>query len=267
MSTFHLVAALPNGGRKSVFNRDRAQVVEDVQEFLRDGTITTKWGNTEKTRQAYELKIYETPEPYNKKLSGPFDDFIKGKRNQYSRFEKEAQKRLDRKRHRVFIVMPIQGDEYGPQAERSVFLEFTARFSMIESVLDEFDCVAIRIDREAPMGSLVDRIKQEIRRSQFVVADLTDERPSCYFEVGYAEALQKPVIFVASKESVVAPGTDTKVHFDIHQNVQFFANHDELAKKVRDVIEKNREALLERSAGAESLADIVTLIEAVRTAA
>ncbi len=117
------------------------------------------------------------------------------------------------------------------------------------------------------MGSLVDRIKQEIRRSQFVVADLTDERPSCYFEVGYAEALQKPVIFVASKESVVAPGTDTKVHFDIHQNVQFFANHDELAKKVRDVIEKNREALLERSAGAESLADIVTLIEAVRTAA
>jgi hypothetical protein len=254
------VAALPNGARKSVFNRDRGQVVEHVTEFLRDGTLTTQWGSTDRTRQAYELRVYETKEPYNKKSSGPFDAFIGNKRNQYSKFEQEAQKRLAKKRHRVFIVMPIQGDEYGPQSDRNVFMEFTARFSVIEGVLDEFDCVAIRIDREAPMGSLVDRIKAEIRRSQFLVADLTDERPSCYFEVGYAEALQKPVIFVASKESVLRPGEDTRVHFDIHQNVQFFGNHDELAKKVRDVITKNAGQLFDQKSSDASLATIMSLL-------
>lgn len=249
MGHFHVSSVLPNAAGKSVFNRDRGQVVDLVTEFLRDGTITTEWGKETKTRQAYELKIYETEGPYSKRTSGSFEDFIAGKRNRFSTFEKEARKRLDAKRYRVFVVMPIQGDEYGEQANRSIFLEFTSRFSRIEEVLDEYECVAIRIDREAPMGSLVETIKQEIRRSDFVVADLTDERPSCYFEVGYAEALGKPVIFVASNESVMRPGEPTKIHFDIHQNVQLFGNHDELGKKTKNVIEKNRTRLFP---GAES---------------
>lgn len=246
MGSFHVSAALPNGARKSVFNLDRGQIVDLVIEFVRDGTITTKWGKDTKTRQCYELKIFETPEPYNKKTSGSFEDFVAGKRNRFSTFEKEVKKRLAAKRYRVFVVMPIQGDEYGDQLKRNVFLEFTARFSRfsaIEAVLDKFECVAIRIDREAPMGSLVERIKEEIQRADFVVADLTDGRPSCYFEVGYAEALDMPVLFVASRESVMSPGEDTRVHFDIHQNVQFFGNHDELGKKIRDVIEKNTSRL------------------------
>lgn len=239
MSAFHVVAALPNQGRKTVTNLSREQVAAHVAEFVRDGTLTTRFGNGDKTRQAYELKIYETPERYVRRTSGQFDSFVKGRRNRFRAFEREAMRRVERRRHRVFVVMPIQGDEYGTQSDRNVFLELSARFAVIESVLDEFDCVAIRIDREAPAGSLVDRIKAEIARAQFVIADLTDERPSCYFEAGYAEALGKTVIFVASNESAMQPGTPTKIHFDIHQNVQFFGNHDELAKKVRAVIEKN----------------------------
>jgi nucleoside 2-deoxyribosyltransferase len=140
--------------------------------------------------------------------------------------------------------MPIQGDEYGAQTDRNIFLEYTARFAVVEKALEAFDCIAIRIDREAPMGSLVERIKREIARSQFVIADLTDERPSCYFEAGYADALGKPLIFVASRESVLHPGEATKIHFDIHQNVQFFGNHKELAEKISDVVTKNRTTLL-----------------------
>ena len=33
--------------------------------------------------------------------------------------------------------------------------------------------------------------------------------------------------YVASKESVIKPGTATKIHFDIHMNVHFFTNHKE----------------------------------------
>ena len=103
--------------------------------------------------------------------------------------------------------------------------------------------VAIRIDKEHALEDLVGRIKKEIRGALFVVADLTDERPSCYFEAGYAEALGRPVIYVASKQSVVHPGTRTNIHFDIHMNMNFFTNHLELKEKLSNAIEKNRKML------------------------
>lgn len=243
---FHLVAQLPNGGQKSVFNLTEDKALDHVTEFVRDQTLTTRWGNNTQTRQAYEMRVYETADAYSKRSSGPFADFIKGKRSVFGRLEKEARKRLEpRSNVRVFVVMPIQGDRWGKQSEQNVYREYNERFEVIEQTLQEFGCVAIRIDKEAPLGGLVDRIKEEIRRARFVVADLTDERPSCYFEAGYAEALNKPVIPVASKESVMRPGENTTIHFDIHQNVQFFTNHEELAEKLRDAVEKNRKALIE----------------------
>lgn len=241
---FQLVAALPNGQQKSLLNRTEEQTMDHVLEFLREQTVTTRWGNRTQTRQAYELRIYET-DPYDKKRSGQLADFLKRKRNVFPRFAKEAQKLLaPSPKARVFVVMPIQGDRFGKQSEQIVHREFNERFDVIERALQGFGCVAIRIDREAPLGGLVDNIKREIRRAQFVVADLTDERPSCYFEVGYAEALRKPVVFVASKESVVDPGAPTKIHFDIHQNVQFFSNHEELEAKLTNAVEQNRDTLL-----------------------
>jgi hypothetical protein len=36
-----------------------------------------------------------------------------------------------------------------------------------------------------------------------VVADLTDNRPNCYYELGYADALKRPVVLVShQKESI-----------------------------------------------------------------
>ena len=51
------------------------------------------------------------------------------------------------------------------------------------------------------------------------------------------------MIYVASKDSVIRPGTQTKIHFDIHMNVNYFTNHDQLAEKLRASIEKNRDRL------------------------
>jgi nucleoside 2-deoxyribosyltransferase len=77
------------------------------------------------------------------------------------------------------------------------------------------------------------------------VADLTDERPSCYFEAGYAEALGVPVIYtIASKQSVITPGVETRIHFDIHKNINQFTNKGELQEKIRLTFKKNREKLL-----------------------
>jgi hypothetical protein len=243
---YQLIAQLPNGDQKSLFNRSEDDALDIVTEFVNDGTITTRWGNKNQTRQALELRVYETRERYDKRSHGAATDFLKRKRNVFRRLEKEVlAKRVPQRRVRVFVVMPIQGEKYGTQSEQTVFKEFNDRFTVIEATLQEFDCVAIRIDREQPLDSMVERIKEEIRRARFVVADLTDERPSCYFEIGYAEALGTPVITMASRESVMEPGKRTKIHFDVHQNVRFFTNHNQLAEHLRDAVDVNRQNLLD----------------------
>jgi hypothetical protein len=133
--------------------------------------------------------------------------------------------------------------------EQRIHEEFTRRFVAVEKTLGKHQCVAIRIDKEVPLDDLVRRIKQEIARAQFVVADLTDERPSCYFEAGYAEALGRPVIYVASKASVMSPAQPTKVHFDVHMNVNFFSNNKELQEKLNAAIAKNKSILFASQQG------------------
>jgi hypothetical protein len=254
MSSFHIQAQLPGGRTKLVNNLSEDEVRDAVGEFVKEGTLTTRWGNNTPTRQAYEMRVFETKEAWAKKGGGTFQDFIKGKRNVYNRFEKEVAKRA-RLRTRVFVVMPIQGDRYGTQSEQTVHRTYDERFEVIEAALQEFDCVAIRIDKESPLGGLVGRIKEEIHRAGFIVADLTDERPSCYFEAGYAEALDKPVIYLASKESVMTPQQDTSIHFDIHQNVRFFSNNEELSEKLKEAVERNRKRLLGEDEAESDAAD------------
>lgn len=244
MSVYQVQAQLPAGQSKTLSNKTHDEVLEIVTEFIQDGTLTSRWGNRTQTRQAYELRVYETEDKWDRRR-GKLEDFVRGKRNAFSRLEREAKKRLPQKRTRVFVVMPIQGDRYGSQSEQNVHREYDSRFERIGETLQEFGCVSIRIDKESPLGGLVDRIKDEIRRARFVVADLTDERPSCYFEAGYAEALGKPVIYIASRESIMHPGQPTQVHFDIHQNIKFFSNHEQLVEELRTAVERNKTTLLQ----------------------
>lgn len=242
-SQLHVVAILPGGARKIVNNKTEAEVMTGfVLPFLETSTITTKWGKKTSRRQALELRVYRTSEAFVKKQGVQFDEFIKNKKNQYGVLAERAKSQLG-PTTRVFVVMPIQGEKYGDQDEQRIFKEYDG-FDALTEVLGDLDCYAIRIDKEAPLEGLVDRIKEEIRRANFVVADLTDERPSCYFETGYAEGLRVPVIRIASKQSVVHPGVKTVIHFDIHKNVQLFTNHDELQEKIRLVVNKNRGRLL-----------------------
>jgi nucleoside 2-deoxyribosyltransferase len=139
--------------------------------------------------------------------------------------------------------MPIQGKKTGSQNEQRIYKEYDQRYEVLRTTLLKYDCVAIRIDKEHPIEQLVARIKEEIKKSSFIIADITDERPSCYFEAGFAEGLKIPVIYVASEESVIKPGEKTKIHFDIHMNVNLFTNIDELIEKVDSTIQKNKEKL------------------------
>jgi nucleoside 2-deoxyribosyltransferase len=67
--------------------------------------------------------------------------------------------------------------------------------------------------------------------SDFVLADLSLERPSCYFEVGFAQALAKPVALMAS--------TGTLIHQVRHRDeVKFFDTLVEYERLVDSTLQR-----------------------------
>jgi hypothetical protein len=236
---YHAIAILSGDRQKTLPNRSESEMLSQVVlPFVSTGVVTAKWGSKTRSYQVLELRIFETATRWDKK-KGALADHTKGKKNRFNKFEMRANKLLAINKPKVFVVMPIQGEKYGTQEQQRIHREYDQRFEKIEGVVSDAGGVAIRIDKEHPLEDLVSRIKKEIRSSSFVIADLTDERPSCYFETGFAEGIGRKVLYVASKQSVGKPGTDTKIHFDIHMNVHFFSNLGELEEKLASAIHKN----------------------------
>lgn len=69
----------------------------------------------------------------------------------------------------------------------------------IKRAVEKCGFASLRIDEVQSSGSITDQTLQAIDRSAVVLADLTGERPNCYFEVGYAHALGKELILTIRK--------------------------------------------------------------------
>lgn len=74
-----------------------------------------------------------------------------------------------------------------------------------------------RLDEEPRAGLIDDRLRVEIRQSRFLIADLTHANPGAYWEAGFAEGLDKPVIFTCRKDVFDDP--KTRPHFDTNHHL------------------------------------------------
>ena len=100
----------------------------------------------------------------------------------------------------------------------------------IKEVFKEFGIHAITADEIEHDGAITDRILDEIEASEFLVADLTYERPNVYYEIGHAHARSKRVILVRRK--------GTKLHFDVaHRNCPEYENTTELKDRLHNRLE------------------------------
>jgi hypothetical protein len=86
-------------------------------------------------------------------------------------------------------------------------------------------------------GVIDDQLRVEIRRSRFLISDLTHGNQGAYWEAGFAEGLGKPVIYTC--ETTVFHNKDTKPHFDANHCLTVVwdqARPEEAAAKLKATI-------------------------------
>jgi hypothetical protein len=84
---------------------------------------------------------------------------------------------------------------------------------------------AERVDEVETNDRITGRILASIRKAEFIIVDLTKERPNVFFEAGYAEGLGKIPIYLARQ--------GTPIHFDLKDYpIIEFRNMKELKEKL-----------------------------------
>jgi hypothetical protein len=96
-------------------------------------------------------------------------------------------------RKRIFASMPFSGQ-----------YDDTFLVAIQPSAL-ALNASADRVDHAGRSGDVVEQIRAMIKAAQVVIADLSESRPNVCHEVGYAEALGKPVVQICATPVAALP--------------------------------------------------------------
>jgi hypothetical protein len=94
----------------------------------------------------------------------------------------------------------------------------------------EFKFKLLRVDEILDAGQIAQQVLENISRSEIVIAELSGERPNCYYEAGFAHALGKTMIFCARQGE--------NIHFDL-AGYRFikWGTQEELRSKLREYLD------------------------------
>lgn len=145
-----------------------------------------------------------------------------------------------------FVIIPFDGDS-GP---------FTKRYNDVyKPAIITSGFQPYRVDRDPSVQGILEKIVSEISSSTVCFADITEDNPNVWFEVGYGLAQDKPLLMVSDKNK-----RRKKYPFDIQNRhvVEFTTESPGDFDKLRKQIETRLPAIVENR---QELAAITTETE------
>jgi len=124
---------------------------------------------------------------------------------------KESQK------DKVFILMAMSEDYELSQVNKN-----------IKEVCAEFGLNPMRVDDFHTSGNINEEILHNIQTAEFLIVDLTKERPNVYYELGYAHG-----IGFGAYDLILLAQEGTNVHFDIRNlRIIYYNDPDDMKEKL-----------------------------------
>jgi hypothetical protein len=124
----------------------------------------------------------------------------------------------------VFVIMPFKGQEMNDV------------YSAIKDECRKLKLKAKRVDENVGSGFVIREITDLIERAEFIICDLSQERPNVYYELGYAHGVGN-----GSSDILLIAKEGTSLHFDIAPlRVLFYSSTEHL----RSIVSSNLKQMI-----------------------
>jgi superoxide dismutase len=134
-----------------------------------------------------------------------------------------------------FVVMPFRAD-------LSYFYLYVRKY-----LQEKYRIRVERGDTNVMTKALMDKIREQIVESSVVIGDVTGSSPNVFFELGVADAIGTPIIFLTQEPPENAP-VDIRqfefIKYDLGHHEEFLAKLD---NAIQNVLGKGYESLFEKA--------------------
>ncbi|NOU19432.1 MAG: hypothetical protein HOO91_17900 [Bacteroidales bacterium] len=123
----------------------------------------------------------------------------------------------DYKRNLVFVIMPFTD-------------ELDDSYIAIKDECSKLGLITKRVDENVGSGLIINEITDFIIKAEFIICDLTKERPNVYYELGFAHGIgnESLDVFLIAKDG-------TTLHFDVGAyRVRYYKSTEHLRSLIRD---------------------------------
>ncbi|CAA6603762.1 conserved hypothetical protein [Rhodospirillaceae bacterium LM-1] len=131
----------------------------------------------------------------------------------------------------------------GDFVSRTAFMAMPFNNPLLDRVYKDIWCPAVkragfdlvRLDEEPKAGVIDNHLRVELRKARFVIAELTSGNNGAYWEAGFAEGLDRKVIYTCERTFFDV----NRTHFDINHCTTIIweeDNLDEAGRKLTDTI-------------------------------